>query len=169
MEFLLLKEACHSVLEFNARIATAPSNTYESVTKSFRTGRPEREMQMVKLSATRCSCIAVLWVSLVSFAAITICVASQRVFIVLLVYFIIESVRKLLDTPSYFQWNVRTLRASKYFNQSCRQRSGSYIATAFFQRWIFQLTSLTAERGGKCFVESLKKRINSCVLHLLFN
>jgi hypothetical protein len=36
----------------------------------------------------------------VSFAAITLCVASQRVFIVV-VYFVIDSVRKLLDTPSY--------------------------------------------------------------------
>jgi hypothetical protein len=36
---------------------------------------------------------------LVSFAAITLCVASQRVFIV--VNFLTESVRKLLDTPSY--------------------------------------------------------------------
>jgi hypothetical protein len=34
----------------------------------------------------------------VSFAAITLCVASQRVFIV--AYFVIDSVRKLLDTPS---------------------------------------------------------------------
>jgi hypothetical protein len=34
-----------------------------------------------------------------SFAAITLCVASQRVFIV--VYFVIDSVRKLLVTPSY--------------------------------------------------------------------
>jgi hypothetical protein len=34
----------------------------------------------------------------VSFAAITLCVASQRVFIV--VYFVIDSVRKLTDTPS---------------------------------------------------------------------
>jgi len=40
-----------------------------------------------------------LLVSLVSFAAITLCVASQRVFIV--VYFVIDSVRKLLVTPSY--------------------------------------------------------------------
>jgi hypothetical protein len=55
---------------------------------------------MVQLSATRCSCIAILWVSLVSFAAITLCVASQRVFIAV-VYFVIDSVRKLLDTPSY--------------------------------------------------------------------
>jgi hypothetical protein len=36
----------------------------------------------------------------VSFAAITLCVASQREFIVF-VYFVIDSVRKPLDTPSY--------------------------------------------------------------------
>jgi hypothetical protein len=53
---------------------------------------------MVQFSATRCNCIAILWVSLVSFATITLCVTSQRVFIV---NFVIDSVRKLLDTPSY--------------------------------------------------------------------
>jgi hypothetical protein len=37
----------------------------------------------------------------VSFAAITLCVASQQVFIVV-VYFIIDSVQKLLDIPSCF-------------------------------------------------------------------
>jgi len=38
----------------------------------------------------------------VRFAAITLCVASQRVFIVVDdVYFVIYSVRKLLDTLSY--------------------------------------------------------------------
>jgi hypothetical protein len=36
----------------------------------------------------------------VSFAAITLCVASQRVFIAVAVYFVIDSVRKLLDTPT---------------------------------------------------------------------
>jgi len=40
----------------------------------------------------------------VSFAAITLCVVSQQVFIVLSVYFVIDSVRKLLDTPSYTGW-----------------------------------------------------------------
>jgi hypothetical protein len=34
----------------------------------------------------------------VSFATITLCVASQRVFIVV-AYFVIDSVRKVLDTP----------------------------------------------------------------------
>jgi hypothetical protein len=71
-----------------------PVCKYEGVSKSFRTGRLERELQIVQLSATRCSCIAILWVSLASFAAITLCVDSQRVFIVVIVYFVIDSVRK---------------------------------------------------------------------------
>jgi hypothetical protein len=44
----------------------------------------------------------------VSSAAITLCVASQRVFIVVTVYFVIDSVRKLLDTPSYI-WLMRVV------------------------------------------------------------
>jgi hypothetical protein len=76
---------------------------YEGVSKSFRTGRLERELQTVQLSATTCSYIAILWVSLMSLAAITLCVASQRVFIVVtVVYFVMDSVQKILDTPSYF-------------------------------------------------------------------
>jgi hypothetical protein len=66
---------------------------YDSVSKSFRTGLLERELKMVQLSATRCSCIDILWVSLASFDAITLCIASERVFIVV-VYFVIDSVRK---------------------------------------------------------------------------
>jgi hypothetical protein len=45
----------------------------------------------------------------VSFAAITLCVASQRVFtvvvVVVVVYFLIDSVWKLLDTPSYVSYD----------------------------------------------------------------
>jgi hypothetical protein len=37
----------------------------------------------------------------VSFAAITLCVASERVIPKVSVYFFIDSVRKFLDTPSY--------------------------------------------------------------------
>jgi hypothetical protein len=40
----------------------------------------------------------------VNVAAITICVASQRVFIVVSVCFVIDSVRKLLDTLSYISF-----------------------------------------------------------------
>jgi hypothetical protein len=54
-----------------------------------------------KLSATRCSCIDILWVSRVSFAVVTLCVASQRVIPKVSPYFFIDSVRKLLDTPSH--------------------------------------------------------------------
>jgi hypothetical protein len=60
------------------------------------------------------SCIAILWVSLVSFTAIPLCVASQRVFIIV-VYFVIDSVRKLLDTPSYNSLLVQSSSA-----KSCR-------------------------------------------------
>jgi len=73
---------------------------YEGVSESFRTGHMEQELQIIQLSATRCSCIAILHVSLVSFATINLCVASQ-VLIVVTVYFVINSVRKLLDTPLY--------------------------------------------------------------------
>jgi hypothetical protein len=94
-------ETSHSRFLIGYRNQWSTVRRYEGVSKSFRTGRLERELQMVQLSATRCSCMAILWVCLVSFAAITLCVVSQRVFIVVSVYFVIDSVRKLLHTPSY--------------------------------------------------------------------
>jgi hypothetical protein len=36
------------------------SSVYEGVSISFRTGRLQRDVQMVQFSATRCSCIAIL-------------------------------------------------------------------------------------------------------------
>jgi hypothetical protein len=87
---------------------------YEDVSKRFRTGRLERELQMVQLSATRSSCIAILWVSLVSFAAVTLYVASQRVFIVVSIYFVVDSVRKLMDTSSYFRVCTKGLYQDHY-------------------------------------------------------
>jgi hypothetical protein len=60
------------------------------------------------------SCIAILWVSLVKFAAITLCVPSQRVFIVAVVYFVIDSVRKLLDTPSYSDESYKCKTCKKW-------------------------------------------------------
>jgi hypothetical protein len=66
---------------------------------------------MVRLSATRCSCVATLCVSPVSFAAIILCVASQRVFIVVIslsaqsgnfwVYLRIKFSRTVLHGVSY--------------------------------------------------------------------
>jgi len=61
----------------------------EDISKSFWTGRLDRELQMIQLSATRCNCVAILWVSLMGFAAISLCVASQRAVPNISVYFII--------------------------------------------------------------------------------
>jgi hypothetical protein len=43
-----------------------------------------------------------------SFASINLCVASQRVFIgvAVVVYFVMDSVRKLLDTPSAISFSL---------------------------------------------------------------
>jgi hypothetical protein len=102
----------HTALEctqFDKWLRPFPSDTknlwllfmYESVSKSFQTSRLERELQMVQISATKCSCTAILWVWVVSLATITLCVASQQVFIVVSVNFVTDSYRKLLDTPSF--------------------------------------------------------------------
>jgi hypothetical protein len=90
------------------------SDKYEGVSKSFRTGHLERELQMVQLSATVCSCNAILWVSLVSFAAITLCVVSQWLIPKVSVYFVTDSLRKLLDTPLYMEPGAESLFRSHY-------------------------------------------------------
>jgi hypothetical protein len=65
--------------------------------------------------ATMYSCIAILWVSLVSFAATNLCVASQRVFmfVAVVVYFVMDTVRKLLDTASYLDSRFEVFTAVK--------------------------------------------------------
>jgi hypothetical protein len=52
--------------------------TYEGVSKSFRTDHLELELQMVQLFPISCSCVAILWVSVVSFAAMTLCVIDEK-------------------------------------------------------------------------------------------
>jgi len=89
---------------------------YKGVSKSFRTGRLERQLQMVQLSAIRFSCSTILWVRLVSFAAIILCVASQRVFVVVSIYFLIDSVRKHLGTPTYCPFRECSWRLSNIFS-----------------------------------------------------
>jgi hypothetical protein len=61
-------------------------------------------------------------VSLEIFAAITLYVASQRVFIVVSIYFVIESVRNHLDTPSY---NCSCKEVLKRVRGSERKRTGT--------------------------------------------
>jgi hypothetical protein len=57
---------------------------------------------MVEVSATRCSFIVILLVSLVSFAATTLCVASQRVFILCCLFRYRLSVENFGYTLVYF-------------------------------------------------------------------
>jgi len=76
------------------------SYIYEGVSRIFRTGRLEQKLQMVRLSANRFGRIAILLVILVGFAAITPCVASRWV-LLFIVYFVLDSVPKLLVTHSY--------------------------------------------------------------------
>jgi hypothetical protein len=52
----------------------------------------------------------------VSFAAIMLRVASQQVFIVLSIYFVIDSVQKLLDIPSYVAYLLLILTYSMVQN-----------------------------------------------------
>jgi hypothetical protein len=104
-QFITLLDILHRQNEPVSAIVSEWSYIYEGIFKSFQTGHLQWELQMIQLSATRCNCIAILWVSLVSFATITLCVASQRlyigVYIVVSLCLIIDSVWKLLDTPSY--------------------------------------------------------------------
>jgi hypothetical protein len=51
-------ELLSSILSEESR-STVSLTVYESVSKSFRTGRMEREMQMVDMSVIKCSCIAI--------------------------------------------------------------------------------------------------------------
>jgi hypothetical protein len=53
----------------------------------------------------------------VSFTAITLCVVSQHIFIIV-VYIIIDSVRKLLDKPSYLKVRKNT-EAPNYHTKEC--------------------------------------------------
>jgi hypothetical protein len=95
--------------------------TYEGVSKSSRTANLERVLQKVQLSATRCRSIAILWVIIENFAAITLWRGRQRVRPNVSVYFFIDSVRKLLDTPTNMVW----LRSSR--NDCIARFRGSHV------------------------------------------
>jgi hypothetical protein len=81
--------------------------------QSFQTGYLEQELEMVQLSATRCNCIAILWVSLVNFATITLCVAS-RVFVV--AYFVMTQSGNFRIHPRMLK-NLQALWTHRYIHQ----------------------------------------------------
>jgi hypothetical protein len=77
---------------YHSSMNSEPQALYGGVSKNFPNWPPERELQMVQLSASRCSCMAILWVSIVSLAAITLCVTFQRVFnFVIVIYLSTQS------------------------------------------------------------------------------
>jgi len=85
---------------------------FEGVSKSLRTSRLERELQMIQHCSTRCSCVAILWVTLVSFVAKTLCVASQRVFIV--VDFIMIKSGNFWIHPCIILWNLLCIYLERF-------------------------------------------------------
>jgi hypothetical protein len=95
----------------------------------------------------------------VSFAAITLCVASQRVFVVV-VDFVIDSVRKLLDTPSYYSLDSTRSPSNRalIIGRSCRGL-GIFLFTTVSRmglgpthspiQWVPRALSLGAKRPGR--------------------
>jgi hypothetical protein len=82
----------------------------------------------------------------VSFAVITICVASQRVLIVVIVvYFVIDSFRKLLDIASYI------------IGSSFKKEAAQYCITLVT---IHILHGATTQKNTKCYWFCLAVRIN---------
>jgi hypothetical protein len=100
---------------------------YDGVSKRFRTGRLEQELQMVQLSATRCSCIIILWVSLVNPAAITLCVTSQRVIPKVGVYFV------MTQSGNFWIHPGRCRRSYKLANR--KDILSDYINRIFWHSW----------------------------------
>jgi hypothetical protein len=68
----------------------------------------------------------------VSFAATALYVASQRMFIVVSVYFVIDSVRKRLDTPWYKEisnvviYMIKNIKSARFSSLECilKKRGG---------------------------------------------
>jgi hypothetical protein len=78
------------------------------VSKSFRTGRLERELQLVQISATRCNCIAVWWVLLPNPLCCFLTSVCCCCCCCCCCWFRYDPVRKLLDTPSYTHTHTHT-------------------------------------------------------------
>jgi len=86
---------------------------------------------MVQLSDTRCSCIAILWVGPVSFAAITLCVASQRMLIL-----VIYRYRLSPETFGYTLVKFASLLILLLDHVSCIHRDFQYtISTSILGYW----------------------------------
>jgi hypothetical protein len=94
---------------------------------------------MAQLSATKCSCIATLWASLVSFAAITLCVASQRVFVFVIVYFVMTQSgnfwihHRILRNTLYGSYSSSILASLPSLTLFYKQKRQRALQTVVFQ------------------------------------
>jgi hypothetical protein len=118
---------------------------------------------MIRLSATRCSCITILWVSIVSFAAITLCVPSQQVFIVV-VYFVIVLVQKLFGNTIVYMNVSNIVRQSRpcalivhHATKARYSSTHSWLSTRW--RWVVSFTSRPLHPQGKSPKYPLHRRL----------
>jgi hypothetical protein len=91
----------------------------------------------------------------VSFAAITLCVSSQRVLIVV-VYFVFDSVRKLLDTPSYIYIYIYLFISLMYL--CLFLQNNSPCETAGLQLGLCKYRKLCSSVSGISFVGNQEGR-----------
>jgi hypothetical protein len=89
---------------------------------------------MVQLSTTRCSCITILWVGLVSFAAITLCVASQQVFIVVFHYWLSP---ETFGYPLVFCWEYNSYTDIRLWSELVIQNASHF---PFWHQALFCVT-----------------------------
>jgi hypothetical protein len=106
---------------------------YEDVSKSFRTGLLERELQMVQLSATRCSCIAIIVSqSSESCRHNTLCCFSTSVYCYCCLF------RYRLSPETFGYTLVRTLNGARshveYSDEKCEQMSLEQLAHITVQK-----------------------------------
>jgi hypothetical protein len=85
----------------------------------------------------------------VSFAAITLCVAFQRVSVVVSVYFVIDSVRKLLDTPSYLMEGLGSRYISGSVATSLQTGRPRFDSRHGLEMFLFATASILALRSTR--------------------
>jgi hypothetical protein len=129
---------------------------------------------MVQLSATKYSSIAIIWVSLVSFAAITLCVASQRVFIAVSVYFFMTQSGNFWIHPRicirFVNWVQETRDdVGITWDRSRLEMNDSSVKNWFKKNWVWSPASCSKKNGQiEPLGVALKRRVSfmhySCLL-----
>jgi hypothetical protein len=101
----------------------------------------------------------------VGFAAITLCVASQRVFVVVVVYFVIASVRKLLDIRSYMDVRKKGIEFSHSEKVKIYTKTNDDVHEVPFEKLIFAqlVKKFFAFSGSRRCITVFKKKKSAIV------